>query len=177
MARKKCYTKKLRCLLKVVTKIEKGTSILNDFIKGIDKKSVKVGWFPSSKYPKGGPYVAEVALVQEMGNPLKHIPPRPFIRPTIRNQKNVWQEILTKKLKMALDQGIPAIDALKLVGDKAAGDVRETISKIYTPPLSPKTIAARVRKYKNQKTIGNLYKPLVETGYMLATCSSEVSEE
>jgi hypothetical protein len=176
MAGKKCYSKKLWCILSVTDTKGKDADILESFIKEIDKKAIRVGWFPSSKYPNNGPYVAEVALIQEMGSPSKHIPPRPFIRPTITNNKLVWQKILVEKLKTALKSGQTPVLALQLVGEKAAGDVRQTISTIFTPPLSPKTIKARVNKYKNKKVVGNLYKPLIETGYMLATCSSEVVE-
>ena len=58
---------------------------LSDLEAGLTSKTVKVGWFPSSVYPDGET-VAFVALQNELGDPAKGIPPRPFIRPTIQAQ-------------------------------------------------------------------------------------------
>jgi len=57
------------------------------------------------------------------------------------------------------------------LGLLAAGQVGEKIASITTPPLAEETIKARQRKMANGKFTGNLDKPLVETGLLIASPS------
>lgn len=65
---------------------------------------------------------------------------------------------------------------LEVIGLKAAGDIRKTIATIQTPALKPATIANRLRARKDKSTIGNLTKPLVDSGTMLNAVTSAVEE-
>jgi hypothetical protein len=159
----------------VRTKTEAGKH-LEVALKNLEGKVGKVGWFEKSKYPDGT-QVAYVATIQEYGYPAHNIPPRPFMRPTILNKRNEWVKIAESGAK-AVIKGDQAIDSvIEAIGLKAAGDIRKTISLIWTPPLSPRTIQARLNRRKNKKTVGNLDKPLVDTGIMLATLTNVVENE
>lgn len=120
--------------------------------------------FPSGKnYPDGTP-VAYVATIQEFGAPAVNIPPRPFMRPTVRQQKDKWVKLVEKGIPHVVMGKLTAFQVLDGVGMQAAGDIQTTISSIYSPPNSPATI----------KRKGSA-KPLVDTGYMLASVSNSVA--
>ena len=67
--------------------------------------------------------------------------------------------------KVALGK-MTAFDALDLVGIVAKTGIQQKISSIYSPPNSPATIR---RKGSS--------KPLIDTGYMLASVSNSVAKE
>lgn len=156
-------------------------------IEALGKVSTKVGWFESAKYPDGTP-VAYVATIQEFGYPAGRIPPRPFFRLTIATEVPAWRELIAKAARGVVRGKRTPYQAMELLGLQAAGDVRKTISKIVTPPLSLLTLQAR--KYRKEggkvtgKTLGELNrqrdagppdisgvstKPLVDTRVMLPT--------
>ena len=147
-------------------------------LKNLDGKVGKVGWFENSKYAdKDSTPVAAVAAQNEYGNPNKHIPARPFMRPTIYAKQNEWSKIAENGSKSILKGDNTIYDVLQLLGLKAAGDIKRTISKLTEPPLSPKTIAARLSRRQDQSTIGLLTKPLIDTGIMLNTLTNSVEDE
>lgn len=123
------------------------------------------------------PYVASVAATQELGDPAKRIPPRPFMRPTIEAKKQEWLSLAANRTKKIIDGKKTLIDVLDELGQKAAGDIRKTIKEVVSPPLSPITIAIRLIQKSNKKEIGKLTKPLVDTGIMLVTLTNTVEEE
>jgi hypothetical protein len=162
--------------MKIVRQPTAASKALDDIIKTVDENSIKIGWSSSAKYEDGMP-VAQAAIENELGNPIKQVPARAFIRPTINKQSNSWESLLTRGFKQVLKNVLTARNAMLLVGEKAAGDVKEAIRAVYSPPLASTTIAARLAKYKNKKKIGNLYKPLIDTGVMLNTISTEVTRD
>ena len=122
--------------------------------------------FPSGKnYPDGTP-VAYVATIQEFGAPAVNIPPRPFIQPTVRTEKNYWSSVLASQIPKVVRGKMTAFDALDLVGIVAKTGIQQKISSIYSPPNSPATIR---RKGSS--------KPVIDTGYMLASVSNSVAKE
>lgn len=146
-------------------------------LKNLDGKVGKVGWVHASQYIESRESVAAVAAQNEYGNPNKHIPARPFMRPTIEAESVNWSKIIEHGSKQVLKGNQTIGDVFETVGLKAAGDIRKTITKITTPPLSPVTIAARLNRRKDKNTIGNLTKPLVDTGIMLGTLTNTVEDE
>ncbi|POP42329.1 hypothetical protein CHU32_03585 [Superficieibacter electus] len=137
----------------------------------LQRKKAKVGWFESAKYEDGTP-VAYVAAINELGS---HA--RPFMRPTIQERQGVWRAVARTVAKKVVN-GDASVDQLfDSIGLQAAGDIAKTITDITTPALSPRTIAARRAKLANGGgTIGNLSKPLVDTGLMLNTLTHVVEE-
>jgi len=141
-----------------------------DKIKSILESShkVKVGIL-SGAYEDGTP-VAYVAAIQEFGSPEQNIPPRSFMRSTVTEKSTEW----SNKYAKILMSGNPD-NAAEVLGQVAAGDVREKIATIQDPPLQESTIKARVRSMADNATVGALNKPLVQTGLLLGSISHEVT--
>lgn len=136
----------------------------------LGNKRLRVGWFDTSKYEDGTP-VAYVATIQEFGYPQGGIPSRPFMRPTVAEKTNEWKSTLAAGSRQIMAGKLTVEQMLGQVGMLAAGNIAQTISKIYTPPLAPTTIAARASK---RKSPGVSTKPLVDTGLMIQSVSHKV---
>lgn len=150
-----------------------GLTKLAERLKEIDGLEVRIGWFPSAVYPSGQK-VAQVAAYQEFGVASRNIPARPFLRPTREKYLPEWRDLAARGARAMLAGNETAWSVMEKIGLRGAGDVKKTITEIFSPPLSPKTIAARLRKRADKHTVGNLTKPLVETGLLLSSVSSEV---
>lgn len=142
-------------------------------VDALDGAQAKVGWFPSAKYEDGTP-VALVAVVQEYGSPKNNVPPRPYMRTTQDAKKAEWKDD-ARRMAAAVAAGKMAPGSLMAgLAMKAEGDVRQTISEVLSPPLSERTIAAR--RSRNAKGMAS-DKPLVDTGLMLNTLTSQVTRK
>jgi hypothetical protein len=144
-------------------------------LKSLQNAQARVGWFPSAVYDdeKSTP-VAAVAAQNEFGNPAKNIPARPFMRPTIAKKSKEWKAIAEKGAQAVIENQIHVTDVLDLIGQAASADIKETISRLVTPALSPRTIAARLARRSNRKQVGSLTKPLIDTGKMIVSLDYEV---
>ena len=130
---------------------------LQENIKGLTSKAtLNVGFFESSRYDNGT-YVAEVARDNEFGT-LK-IPPRPFFRNAIDENTPKWVDFLGRDLVNTNDAGI----SYNRLGEIARGDIVESITKLNTPPNSPKTIALKGSS-----------NPLIDTGFLRANVTFKV---
>ena len=159
----------------------------------IEKKlSMQVGWFPSAKYDDNTP-VASVAVTNEFGE--APIPARPFMRPASRQNAPRWAKLFAKDIRQ-----LPLQYALDNLGFRVEGDIRKSISEVWNPPLKAVTIYNRIRKHdsfirkdkngqidwiKTEKarekgvakalgTHAGIAKPLIDTGYMIASVTHEV---
>lgn len=160
--------------------------VLRQAIAGLDGVQGRVGWFPSAVY-EGGQPVAGVAHVQEFGSPARGIPPRLGMRSTAREKQEQWKHTV-EGVSRAVAQGKiepgRVMEALTLA---AEGHMRETISKVTSPPLKPATVAARMRRLADKGAsvtgkpggagIAGITKPLVDTGILLNTLTSEVDKK
>lgn len=144
-------------------------------LRHLENKVAKVGWFENSKYEDGTP-VAAVAAQNEFGNPSKHIPARPFMRPTIATKKKDWQKIAEKGAKAILADKATTENVMELLGKQVVFDIQKTISQLTQPPLSPVTIAARLARKADKKHVGSLTKPLIDTSVMFTTIISKVED-
>lgn len=179
-----------------------GTEKLKALVDEIGKKKVSVGFFDSSKYPDGTP-VAYVAAIQEFG--YKSIPPRPFLRPTLAEQRAAWTQTLTRGYKAVLNEKITLENMLNQFGAQAAGQVKIAISKVQSPPLSLSTLLLRKRRKdpdfkaggksvgqavrdanmsgprpkgdKSMDISGVSTKPLVDTGYLISQVQHSVQNK
>ncbi len=165
--------------MEIIKEKGKGYYQLQTALRNLKGKVGKVGWFKENKYPvkDGGQQVAQVAAIQNNGSPTNNIPARPFMRPTILKKQHEWARIAEKSSMQVVNGKKTIGDVMNLIGLKAAGDIRETISLIYYPPLSPLTIKRRFEKRSNKSVIGNLYKPLVDTRTMIKTLHNVVEDE
>ncbi|EMN3922123.1 hypothetical protein REJ49_004985 [Citrobacter farmeri] len=138
---------------------------LNNIASNISDKQLKVGFIDGATYPDGTP-VALVAATNEYGNPANNQPPRPFFRNAIAEHESEWLDAISR----GLQKGVPLDDVLAVVGERAVGDVVQSIATLMDPPLSPATIASRKSK-GNAST-----KPLVDTKVMIRDVHYEVGE-
>ncbi len=138
---------------------------LNNIASNLSDKQLKVGFIDGATYPDGTP-VAMVAATNEYGNPANNQPPRPFFRNAIAEHESEWMDAISR----GLQKGVPLEDVLAVVGEKAVGDVVQSIATLMDPPLSPATIASRKSK-GNAST-----KPLVDTKVMIRDVHYEVGE-
>lgn len=157
---------------------------LLEAIKKLEDKSVKVGWIHSQYYIDSRESVAAIAAQNEFGNPKKHIPARPFMRPTIAAKQNEWRLTAENGAKKVLSGKLSIDKVLDLIGFQAEGDIKKTIKQLYSPALSETTILARIGRNARlssikgrlkEKSIGNITKPLIDTGIMFNTLTHEVS--
>lgn len=164
-------------MARVIRKTGAGKQKLESILTGLQGNKVgKVGWFETAKYPDGTP-VAYVASIQEFGSPQNGIHPRPFMRPTIAKRALSWK-ILAGQGARAMAQGKYSLSQiLDGIGQQAAGDIARTISEIQSPRLKDATVKARMRRYADKRTVGNLTKPLVDTGYMISSIQSTVEDK
>lgn len=138
---------------------------LADSLDELSKKRSTVGFFDTATYPDGTP-VASVAAIQEFG--AGKIPPRSFMRSTVAEQKDAWKTTLAKGARYVLAGELTVEQMLDVLGQSAAGQIKEKIASITAPGLSGATIASRLRR-NNTST-----KPLVDTGYMISSVDSKV---
>src|ERR1700679_128461 len=96
-------------------------------LKQLDGLEGRVGWFRDSKYEDTGEYVAAIAAQNEYGNPKKHIPARPCMRTTIREQQNKWLAFAAKLSGQVLEGKIFAHDAMESIAVMAENDVLKKI--------------------------------------------------
>jgi hypothetical protein len=115
-------------------------------------RSVRVGFLDDARYPDGTP-VAEVAAINEFGNPSKGQPPRPFFRDMIRERGKDWPEGIARALK---DADYDAEAALDVTGAAIKGQLQQQISSYVGPPLKESTVKRK-----------GFDKQLVDTGVML----------
>jgi len=173
--------------------------LLESALKKLQDKICKVGWiekskYPSTKYQKNPAFVAEVVVSNEFGNPSKNVPARPFMRPTIVREENAWKKIGSDGAKKLLKNQLKLEDILDAIGAKSSADIKKTISQIWSPSLKLSTIRNRISKYSESPDLAQstrksrkeklkkfvpagLYKPLIDTGLMLATLTYKVENE
>lgn len=185
-----------------MAKIQRVPGLRDDIriaVAALGEKTGAVGWFESSKYEDGAP-VAGVAAVQEYGSAKRGIPPRPFFRPTAEQQAGAWKATAAQVSKGILQGHLKPDALMEALSLKAEADVRVAITKLLTPQLSLLTLQARKHKKEQDgskgpvqpftaKTLGKLQrsrdegppdvsgvstKPLVDSGYLLATLTSKV---
>jgi len=144
-------------------------------INELSKKRLAVGWGKNQKYPDGTP-VAEVAAVQEFGSPADKIPPRPFMRPSIAEYQDKWVKSLVFTANKVFQKDMSVAVGYRLMGDVVSGDIRKTISQIWSPKLAKRTIQARKAKLADggKAATAGIEKPLIDTGLMLSSLTSEI---
>ncbi len=126
---------------------------------------VKVGVVGSAAAAgHGGLTNAELAVVHEFGT--EDIPARPFLRSTASAQRAAWEALMRKVLEKVATRKLPLEKGLALIGERAAADVRRTVTSGVPPPNAPSTIAAKGSS-----------KPLVDTGQLLRSIAYEVVPE
>lgn len=176
----------------ITSKLEAKLKEISDRLSEFDNQEARIGWFPSAKY-EDGTHVAQAAMINEFGAPAAGIPARPFFRPTIDDKRSEWTQSIAKGAKAVVAGRMSATQVLDAVGQKAAGDVRYTISQVRTPALSPITLMLRKWRREGKKISGKTVgaaaaavaagesvsgvpdQPLNDTGLMITTLTAVVT--
>ena len=137
-------------------------------LRDLENRTLKVGWFESSKYD-ADTSVAEVAAQNEFGNSSKRIPPRPFMRPTIRERQGAWADLAASGARAILAGNESADSVLNALGGQASGDIASTITKVQSPALAPFTLMKRRESRGLPAGAPVSDKPLVDTGLMISS--------
>lgn len=130
--------------------------------------SVRAGFLEGPGYPEG-PNFASVAAWNEFGT--SRAPPRPFFRQAIKAGAPQWGAQLGKVLTA---NGMDGPAALTAMGQVIAGQIRQSIQALTSPPLAPSTIAAKSRGGVAAGWAGP-EKPLIHTGDMWDAVDYEVT--
>lgn len=151
---------------------------LKQAVKTLDGAQGRVGWFPSAVYEGGAP-VAGVAYVQEFGSPARGIPPRLGMRNTATEKQQEWAKTAETISRAAAQGKLPAANVMPAVCLAAEGALREAITKVTSPPLKQSTIDARKRRLADggKGAQSSIAKPLVDTGILLNTLTSETDKK
>lgn len=128
-------------------------------------KKIEVGFFSTAKYPDGTP-VTNVAAWNEFGTRWRGggtaIPERPYFRQSIERFKTELRQPMIRVIDsstMALTES-----GANFIGNFASGILRTQITRLRTPPNSPRTI--RIKGSAN---------PLIDEGFLKGSATHKVS--
>lgn len=128
-------------------------------IESLHGRNVEVGWFDDDN--------AAIAFWMEYGffnvRFQTFVPPRPFIRQAFERFGREWARLNENLYGEILDGAIEIDEALEILGDQMAADIRLSGELLMRPPNAPFTIA--------KKGFDN---PLIETGELLGSVTFEV---
>lgn len=99
------------------------------------------------------------------------VPPRPFIRPAITEHGDEWAKFVSRDIE---ETDAPLDVILERLGIRIVGDIQTAIRAVYAPPLKASTIRRRLKS--GFSDYGTASKPLIDSGVMLRTIRSEVTE-
>lgn len=164
---------------------------------------IQAGWFENSKYPNGVS-VGGVAAVQNYGAVINQtitekqrkffmalgiflkktttslhivIPATHFWENCQKENKEKWKKLIKDAWTSVFLGNIEPDKAMEQIGFVIEGDIAKAIAAVDGPPLSPMTLEAKKRPYKDKKTTGNLGKRLSATGLMFESVSHKVEKK
>ncbi|MBN9074319.1 MAG: hypothetical protein J0H34_22505 [Rhizobiales bacterium] len=107
--------------------------------------------------------IVERAVVNEFGSVGRHVPERPALRNTIRNNLPKYASMLKDGARAIYALESTPESVLDKLGKVAAADLQAEIASLSTPPNAPETVRTKGRN-----------DPLVETGRMRGAVDHEV---
>lgn len=164
---------------------------------------IQAGWFEQSKYSNGAP-IGGIAAVQNYGAVIHQtvtekqraylhyqgihlkestkdlhivIPPTHFYENCINKNKQKWRKLVHDAWKKILLGDIDEQTAIEFIALSLEGDLVKSITQGDFPPDKPSTIQAKLKKYKDQKTVGSLDERLRATGQMVNAISHKVKKK
>lgn len=81
-----------------------------------------------------------IASVHEYGTDDGHVPARPYLGPTIDNNRARYVDQLEEAVGAAVDGTTDIDTGLGILGLRVAGDTQQTINTMTDPPLADRTI-------------------------------------
>lgn len=128
------------CAAKVAggTKLE---TALAQYLKGTNK-TMRSGILEGSAYPDGTPtamvaFWNEYGTSREVNGKTAVTPPRPFMRTTAREKGKRWSKVVGATVQR---NGGDFDGALRMAGEAAMTDIKQTIATFTDPPNKPSTI-------------------------------------
>ena len=112
---------------------------------------VQIGFMGNATYPDGTS-VPLVAFINEYGRAKVGQPPRPFFRNMIAAKSPEWPAAIAGLLRST---DYDARATLEQAGEAIAGQLKQSITDLVSPPLKQSTIDAK-----------GFSKPLIDTGHM-----------
>lgn len=101
------------------------------------------------------------------------IPPRPFMKPSVEDNKEDFIEQTRQISRKFLNVQISEKQAAEMIGMEAAGNIKKAIAKVNAPPLAAATVRRKKSGYADRSITGALTKPLVGSGHLLETVDSQ----
>lgn len=148
---------------------------VDEAITQLSGLQLRVGWFEGAKYDDDTSVVS-VAYDNEYGVPSEKIPPRPFMRPTIKANREKWKKFTLKASRRIINGKSTGPEMLEAMGQVISGQIRKAIRDVQRPELAPFTIEKRLEVRADKRTMGLLYKPLVFEGLLLNSVSYIVND-
>jgi hypothetical protein len=132
---------------------------LYNLVRKAAGKSVRVGLFDGE--------LAEIGAVHEYGSADGTIPERSWLRSTFRSRREDLAKMQARVTKAMLAGKITETQAMELLGQWAAGAVKQTIQRDGEfAPLAPATVEAK-----------GSTRPLVDTGQLAQSIAYKVGDE
>jgi hypothetical protein len=148
----------------------------------------EAGWWGDKKTKDGKASLAYVASIMEFGTRDGKIPERAFVRPTCDMNGDKYRKRLAEAGLRIVRRKSTADQELAAIGERIASDIQEAILSLWTPELAASTKQSRrhkrgsVRNYTRRQAeasgtplgAGKVFKPLIDTGTLLASISTRV---
>ena len=115
---------------------------------------------------------AALGYIHEFGSPIANIPARPFLIPSVEEQKKNWEKRLGKAASLAIDGDIEAAKGqMEIAGQQTRDAVKSKIASNIQPALAPYTIMKRVERGVTRTNT------LIDTGSMLRAVNYVVKKK
>lgn len=111
-----------------------------DNVKSMGLNKLEVG-LPAGKSHSGTDLdMAELGAVHEFGSISRNIPARPFIRPSITENREKYIKLMRQQASKLIFRRVTLKNALSIVGEVAKSDIQKYMLTASFTPLSPETI-------------------------------------
>jgi hypothetical protein len=149
------------------------TASLDAFLKWVGKQVVVVG-VPADKAARsdGALDNATLGYIHEYGAPEANIPARPWLAPGVEAAEDIIKAEAVRGATRALSRALAGDlggaksetqEALNRTGLKVVSKIQGRITAGIAPPLSERTIYARIHRKKRRRAPGAMT-PLIDTG-------------
>jgi hypothetical protein len=111
---------------------------------------LEVGFLEDATYPDGTPVAAAMWWLEVGHGGHFPAPPRPFFKPMIARESPSWPATMAHLAKVTNYNG-PRV--LALMGEEIDGSLKEALTHLDAPALSPTTLALRAKFWTNPQDI------------------------
>lgn len=116
---------------------------------------VEVGVLSDKNHTKAGMSVKKLAAIHELGSVSANIPARPFVEPTMRDNRFEYRRMMFEDAKNLAKGRKDPKKSLSQIGEMAVEDMKMKILDGQFAPLKPRTVLAKGHD-----------QPLIDTGQL-----------